>query len=174
MKIACVLSAGYEDSELSVPYEKLKAAGHEVVVIGAKKGEELAGKEGKYSIKADVAIDDVRPESFGALLIPGGHSPDQLRADPRFVTFTKAFAQKPIFAVCHGPQLLITADMVRGRTMTAWQTIQVDLRLAGANVLDKEVVVDKNLVTSRKPEDLDAFVRESLKLLSNGAAAHAH
>src|SRR4051794_33801206 len=101
MKIACVLSAGYEDSELRVPYEKLKAAGHEVVVIGAKKGEELAGKGGKDKITTDVAIDDVRPESFGALLVPGGHSPDQLRADPRFVAFTKSFAQKPIFAVCH-------------------------------------------------------------------------
>ena len=174
MKIACVLSAGYEDSELRVPYDRLKAAGHEVVVIGATKGEELAGKSGKDKITTDVGIDEVRPESFGALLIPGGHSPDQLRADPRFVAFTKAFGQKPIFAVCHGPQLLITADMVRDRTMTAWETIQLDLRLAGANVVDKEVVVDRNLVTSRKPDDLDAFVRESLKLLSNGAGAHAH
>jgi len=172
MKILCVLSADYEDSEFRVPYDRFKAAGHEVVVIGARKGEELAGKAGKDKITTDVAIDDVRPEGFAALLIPGGHSPDQLRADDRFVAFTKDFAQKPIFAVCHGPQLLVTADMVRGRTMTAWETIQLDLRLAGANVVDKEVVVDRNLVTSRKPEDLDAFVRESLKQLSNGASTH--
>lgn len=174
MKIACVLSEGYEDSEFKVPYDKLKAAGHEVTVIGAKKGETLKGKAGKESIDTDVAIDDVRPESFDALLIPGGHSPDQLRADERFVTFMKAFASKPIFAICHGPQLLITAEMVKGRTMTAWQTVQVDLKNAGASVVDKEVCVDKNLVTSRKPDDLDAFVRESLKLLTNGKSTQAH
>ncbi len=174
MKIACVLSEGYEDSELRVPYDRLKAAGHEVVVIGTKKGESLAGMKGEETITTDAAIDAVKPESFDALLIPGGHSPDQLRADERFVAFTRAFASKPIFAVCHGPQLLITADLVRGRTMTAWKTVQVDLRHAGANVVDREVCVDKNLVTSRKPEDLDAFVRESLRLLSNGQAAHAH
>ena len=174
MKIACVLSSGYEDSEFRVPYNKLKAAGHTVTVIGAKKGEALEGKSRKDKVDTDAAIGDVRPDSFDALLIPGGHSPDQLRADDRFVAFTKAFANKPIFAVCHGPQLLITAEMVQGRTMTAWKTIQVDLRYAGAKVEDKEVVVDRNLVTSRKPEDLDAFVRESLKLLSNGQSAVAH
>lgn len=173
MKIACVLSEGYEDSEFRFPFDKLKAAGHEITVIGAEKGKTLEGKAGKDKVATDAAIGDVRPASFDALLIPGGHSPDQLRADDRFVTFTKAFANKPIFAVCHGPQLLITADMVKGRTMTAWKTIQVDLQYAGAKVEDKEVVVDRNLVTSRKPEDLDAFVRESLKLLSNGQSAHA-
>ena len=173
MKIACLLSEGYEDSEFRVPYDKLRAAGHEVTVIGAKKGETLKGKAGKESIDTDASIDEARPGSFDALLIPGGHSPDQLRADERFVAFTKAFAGKPIFAVCHGPQLLITADMVKGRTMTAWQTIQLDLKNAGANVVDKEVVVDKNLVTSRKPADLEAFVRESLRLLTNGKSAHA-
>lgn len=173
MKIACVLSEGYEDSEFKVPYDKLKAAGHEVTVIGAKKGETLKGKAGKESIDTDKAIDDVRPEAFDALLIPGGHSPDQLRADDRFVAFTKAFASKPIFAICHGPQLLITADMVKGRTLTAWKTVQVDLKNAGATVVDQEVCVDKNLVTSRKPDDLDAFVKASLAQLSNGKAVHA-
>ena len=173
MKIACVLSEGYEDSEFRVPYDKLKAAGHEVTVIGAKKGEALKGKAGKESITTDASIDDVRADTFDALFIPGGHSPDQLRADQRFVAFTKAFSRKPIFAVCHGPQLLITADMVKGRTMTAWQTIQVDLKNAGANVVDKEVCVDRNLVTSRKPSDLEAFSRESLRLLTNGKSVSA-
>ncbi|HVH42335.1 MAG TPA: type 1 glutamine amidotransferase domain-containing protein [Labilithrix sp.] len=174
MKIACVLSGGYEDSEFRVPYDRLKAAGHDVVVIGTKKGETLEGKAGKEKIDTDASIDDVRPESFDALLIPGGHSPDQLRADDRFVAFTKAFANKPIFAICHGPQLLITAELVKGRTMTAWKTVQVDLRHAGANVVDREVCVDRNLVTSRKPDDLDAFVRGSLQQLSNGLSARAH
>jgi len=168
MRIACVLSEGFEDSEFRVPYDALRAAGHEIVVIGTKKGEQLKGKKGKETIATDAAIDEVRPESFAALFVPGGYSPDHLRADERFVAFTRAFAGKPIFAICHGPQLLITADLVRGRTMTAWKTVQVDLRHAGANVVDRDVCVDKNLVTSRKPGDLDAFVRESLRLLTNG------
>ncbi len=173
MRIACVLSEGYEDSEFRVPYDKLKAAGHEVVIVGTTKGARLAGKKGKESIETDVSIDDVRPDMFGALLIPGGYSPDHLRADDRFVAFTRAFANKPVLAICHGPQLLITADMVRGRTLTAWKTVQIDLRNAGPNVVDREVCVDKTLVTSRKPDDLDAFVRESLKLLTNGVTTHA-
>jgi protease I len=173
MRIACVLSEGFEDSEFRVPYDKFKGAGHEVVVVGMKKGEKLTGKNGKESTTADASIDEARPDSFNALFIPGGHSPDQLRADDRFVAFTRAFAQKPILAICHGPQLLMTADLVRGRTMTAWKTIQGDLRLAGAKVEDRDVVVDRNLVTSRKPDDLDAFVRESLRLLTNGASATA-
>jgi protease I len=173
MRIACVLGHGFEDSEFRVPYDKLKAAGHDVIVIGAKKGEKLEGKKGKETVEADAGIDESRPESYGALLIPGGHSPDHLRGDDRFVSFVRAFADKPVMAICHGPQLLLTADLVRGRTLTAWKTVQVDLRHAGANVVDREVCVDRNLVTSRKPEDLDAFVRESLRLLSNGASAHA-
>jgi protease I len=173
MRIACVLGEDFEDSEFRVPYDKLKAAGHEVSIIGMKKGEKLTGKKQKETAMVDMAIDEARPESFGALFIPGGGSPDHLRADDRFVAFARAFAQKPILAICHGPQLLLTADMVHGRTMTAWKTVQGDLRHAGANVTDREVVIDKNLVTSRMPSDLDAFVRESLRLLTNGAAARA-
>src|SRR4051812_699023 len=173
MRIACVLSEGFEDSEFRVPNDKLEAAGHEVVVIGAKKGERLAGKNSKESVVTDASIDEVRPESFGGLFIPGGYSPDHLRADERFVAFARAFSDKPVLAICHGPQLLISAEMVRGRTMTAWPTIQVDLRNAGANVVDRDVCVDKTLVTSRKPGDIDAFVRESLRLLTNGATASA-
>ena len=170
MRVACVLGDGFKDSEFRVPYDELKAAGHEVVVIGKKKGERIAGKDGKETVEVELGIDDARPESFGALLVPGGYSPDHLRADDRFVAFTRGFGSKPVLAICHGPQLLITADMVKGRTLTAWKTVQVDLRNAGATVVDREVCVDKNLVTSRKPEDVDAFVRESLKLLTNGAS----
>lgn len=173
MRIACVLGDGFHDLEFRVPFDKLKAAGHEVVIIGAKKGEAIAGKLGKEKIEPDLAIDEARPDAFGALLIPGGYSPDHLRADDRFVAFTRGFASKPILAICHGPQLMMTADLVKGRTLTAWKTVQVDLRHAGANVVDKEVCVDKNFVTSRKPEDIDAFVRESLKMLTNGASTSA-
>jgi protease I len=173
MRVACVLGDGFEDSEFRIPYDKLKAAGHDVVVIGPSKDAKLEGKKGKEALAPDVAIDDVRPESFDALFIPGGHSPDHLRADERFVAFVRGFRDKPVLAICHGPQLLITADLVHGRTLTAWKTVQVDLRNAGATVVDRDVCVDRNFVTSRKPEDLDAFMRASLLLLSNGARTHA-
>jgi protease I len=173
MRIACLLGPGFEDSEFRVPFDRFVAAGHEVTVIGLERDAKLEGKNGKESVTADAAIDQVRPDEFDALFIPGGHSPDVLRGDERVVRFTRAFAQRPIFAVCHGPQLLLTAGMVQGRTMTAWKTVQGDLLCAGATVMDREVVVDRNLVTSRKPEDLDAFARESLRLLSNHRGARA-
>jgi len=130
------------------------------------------GDKGRESAQVDLALENARPEQFDALFIPGGHSPDALRADDRAVEFVRRFRDKPVFAICHGPQLLITAEMVRDRTMTAWKTIQVDLRNAGAKVVDKDAVVDRNLVTSRKPDDLEAFVRESLRLLENQTTAH--
>lgn len=173
MRIACVLAEGFEDSEFKKPYDAFRDAGHEVVVIGKKKGDQIEGKNGKEKTKADLGIDDARPEDYQALFIPGGHSPDMLRAEPKFVAFVKAFDDKPILAICHGPQLLITAEMVEGRRMTAWKTVQVDLENAGADVVDEEVVVDDNLVTSRKPDDIPAFIDRSLALLREGADLHA-
>lgn len=171
MRIACVLGPGFEDSEFKVPYDEFRKAGHEVVVIGSKKGETLEGDKGKEKAQADVGIDDVTPEDFDALFIPGGHSPDKLRANPKFVAFVRGFESKPILAICHGPQLLMAADMVDGRRLTAWKTIQGDLRYTDADVVDEEVVVDGNLVTSRQPQDIPAFVRASLDMLSTGVAA---
>ena len=173
MRIACVLDSGFEDSEFKTPYDGLRTAGHEVVVIGLKSGTELTGKSGDVTTTSDASFDDVRADDFDALLIPGGYSPDHLRADERAVRFTNelARADKPIFAVCHGPQLLSTADAINGRRLTAWQTIQDDLRRMGHDVVDEEVVVDGNLVTSRKPDDLAAFTRESIALLSRVPAA---
>ena len=165
MRIACILGPGFEDSEFKVPYDRFRAAGHEVVVIGTDEGKLLKGDKGKEQIESETSVDDVSPNEFDALFIPGGHSPDNLRADPRMVDFVRGFRGKPILAICHGPQILITADLVRGRRLTAWKTVQVDLKHAGADVVDQEVVVDRNLVTSRGPDDLDAFVRESLKIL---------
>ena len=165
MRIATVLASGFEDSEFKLPYDEFRKAGHEVVVIGKKKGEKLKGKLGKEMIKADLAVDDAKPDDFDALFIPGGHSPDDLRADDRFVQFVKGFEGKPILAICHGPQLLLTAGMLRGRRVTAWRTVQGDLRFAGAVVEDEDVIVDANLVTSRQPSDLPAFIRTSLELL---------
>jgi protease I len=173
MRIACLLDSGFEDSEFRKPYDAFRLAGHEVVVIGLEKGSRLAGKAGREKATTDAAIDDAMPDQFDALFLPGGYSPDHLRADRRMVQFTRAVADagKPIFAVCHGPQLLITADAVEGRRMTAWTTIQDDLRKVGADVVDEEVVVDRNLVTSRQPGDLDAFTRESLRLMEKQPVA---
>jgi protease I len=166
MRIACVLSDGVEDSELTQPMEAFRKAGHEVVIIGAEKREEIAGKHGEAKVRADMGIDEARPEDFDALFVPGGYSPDHLRVDARFLHFARAFADadRPIVAVCHGPQLLSSADAIRGRRLTAWPTVQEDLRRMGERVEDAEVVVDGQLVTSRKPGDLEAFCRESLKL----------
>ncbi|HZS37223.1 MAG TPA: type 1 glutamine amidotransferase domain-containing protein [Polyangia bacterium] len=172
MRIACVLAEGFEDSEFRKPYDAFKKAGHEVAIIGIERGKTLTGERGKEKVTTELGIDGARPDDYDALFIPGGYSPDKLRADDRMVAFARAFEERPIFAVCHGPQLLLTAGLVRGRTMTAWKTVQGDLRCGGADVVDREVVVDRNLVTSRKPEDLDAFTRESLRLLSEGATAY--
>jgi protease I len=159
MKIALVLGQGFEDSEFRVPYDRLRAEGYEVDIIGTKAGEELKGYKGKEKVKAGKGIDEVKPDDYDALLIPGGQSPDHLRADRRFVDFVRAFedAGKLIAAVCHGPQLLMAAHLVKGRTLTAWKTIQDDLKQMGATVKDEPVVKDRNWITSRKPEDLKAF-----------------
>jgi protease I len=167
MKIACLLGDGFEDSEFQKPYDAYREAGHDVRIIGVEAGTELKGKKGSVSTKSEAAIADVSPSDFDALFIPGGYSPDHIRANDRMVDFAGAFMRmdRPVFAICHGPQLLISADAVRGRRMTAWKTVQGDLRLAGAEVVDEEVCVDGTLVTSRKPDDIPAFNRESLALL---------
>ena len=167
MKIACVLGPKFEDSEFQEPYDALGKAGHAVTIVGLEPGAELQGDKGKVTAKVDKSFKDVKPEDFDALLIPGGGSPDKLRAHDQAVTFVKAFMQagKPVLAICHGPQLLLTADEYKDHRMTAWKTIQGDLKKAGAKVVDQEVVVDRNLVTSRQPSDIPAFIRESLKVL---------
>jgi protease I len=167
-KVACVLGQGFEDSEFRVPYDRLREAGVAVEVIGTRAGEELRGYRGREVIKADLGIDEVRPEDYALLLIPGGQSPDHLRADQRFVDFVRAFdaSGQPIAAVCHGPQLLIAAGLVKGRTLTAWKTVQEDLRQIGADVKDEPVVVDRNWITSRKPEDLESFSQAIMQALA--------
>lgn len=166
-RIACLLGPGFEDSEFRVPYDALKSAGYQVDIISTKPGVELKGYKGKETVKSEKGIDEVRPDDYQAILIPGGHSPDQIRKDKKIVEFVKKFdaLKRPIAAVCHGPQVLLTARLVRGRTLTAWETVQGDLEQAGANVKDQEVVVDQNWITSRKPEDLKAFSEAMLKAL---------
>ncbi len=167
MRIACVLASGFEDSEFSEPYDAFLKAGHEVTIIGLKANETLHGKKGEATALAEKSFEDVSPADFDALFIPGGQSPDKLRAHEEPVIFVKEMMakSKPTLVICHGPQLLLTADEHKRHRMTAWKTVQGDLKKAGADVVDKEVVVDRNLVSSRMPADLPAFIRESLKVL---------
>lgn len=169
MKIACLLGPDFEDSEFDKPYNAFIKAGHQVSVIGLESGQELKGKKGRVAFTTEKSIAEVRPEEFDALLIPGGGSPDKLRADSRMVQFVQKTMdlKKPVFAICHGPQLLLTADRYKGKKLTAWKTVQGDLVKAGGEVVDAPVVVDGNLVTSRQPDDLPAFVDESLSMLSS-------
>jgi protease I len=167
-KIACLLANGFEDSEFRIPYDRLRQAGYDVEIIGTRAGDKLKGEHGKETATTDLGIDEVQVGEYEGLLIPGGYSPDKLRADQRFVAFVKDFDQtrRPLAAVCHGPQLLLAAELQRGRTVTAWKTIQSDLRQAGAKVKDQPVVVDRNWITSRMPDDLEAFSSKFLEELS--------
>ncbi|MGG1573131.1 type 1 glutamine amidotransferase domain-containing protein [Fictibacillus sp. NRS-1165] len=142
-KIATVMTNLFEDVEYTDPAKALKEAGHEVVVISSEKGKKIEGKQKEATVTADAGIGDVSPSDFDALFIPGGFSPDQLRDDERFVSFAKNFADngKPIFAICHGPQLLITAGVLKDRKVTGYNSIKVDLINAGANFVDEEVAV---------------------------------
>ena len=167
MRVACALANGFEDSEFKEPYDSLRAGGHEVTIVGLEAGAQLEGSKGRAKATVERSFKDVSADDFDALLIPGGFSPDRLRANDEAVSFVKAFMQKekPVFAICHGPQLLLTAGEYKGHRMTAWKTVLGDLEKAGADVVDQEVVVDGNLVTSRMPADIPAFIRESLKVL---------
>lgn len=167
-KIAVVLDNLFEDVEYTSPVEALKSEGYEITVIGKETGT-VKGKSEDTEVQVDKAINDVKPEDFDALLIPGGFSPDMLRGDEqgRFGEFTKHFVQdeKPVFAICHGPQLLIDTDLLKGKKLTSFLSVRKDLENAGATVVDEPVVVDSNIVTSRTPDDLEDFNRESLNLL---------
>lgn len=169
MRIACLIAADFEDSEYSAPAEAFRTAGHEVAPIGMEAGLELQGKRHRATLTTEMGIDQARVEDFDALFLPGGYSPDQLRADPRFVEFCHQFMtqNRPVLAICHGPQLLLTAGDVGGRRMTAWKTVQGDLRWAGAEVVDEAAVRDGNLVTSRQPDDIPDFISQSLELLGS-------
>jgi len=166
-KIAVIIADWFEDSEYTEPAKAFRDAGHALVHIGMKAGETVTGKKEQTPVTIDRAVRDVSPEDFDALLIPGGYSPDKLRADPAPVHFTGEFFKtgKPVFAICHAPQLLISADVIRGKKITGWKSIVQDIKNAGAEYEDRDVVVDGNLVSSRYPGDLPAFIEASLRKL---------
>lgn len=171
-KIAFIIADMFEDSEFRVPYDRLREAGHEVVVIGAERGRQVQGKQHKETVTPDRGIAEVAVRDFDALVIPGGYSPDKLRMDPRMVSFTRLMSQggKPVAAVCHGPWMLVEADVLRDRTVTSWPSIKTDLLNAGARWKDQQVVEDGNLITSRKPDDLEAFSDAILRQLEHASA----
>jgi protease I len=165
--IAMPIAEDFEDSEFTIPHDRLRDAGHEVVTLGAERGRTVVGKRGKAKVAIDATAEDYDAAAFDAVVIPGGYSPDHLRTNGELVSFLKKFVAtgRPVAAVCHGPQLLIEADAVRGRTVTSWPSIRKDLINAGAGWVDRELVEDANLITSRKPEDLEAFSAAILRRL---------
>ena len=163
-KVALLADSGFEDSELLKPLEAVRKAGAEVDIISEKTGT-ITGKNG-LTQAVDKTVDDVSAEDYDALLLPGGvGNPDKMRMNETAVEFVGEFftADKPVAAICHAPWLLVEADVVHGRTLTSWPSLKTDLINAGANWVDEEVVVDENLVTSRKPDDLEVFCAETVK-----------
>jgi len=167
-RIAVIIADYFEDSEYLEPAAALKKAGHRLVHVGLEAGATVKGKKKDTPVKIDLGLAGAAAGDFDALLIPGGFSPDKLRADERAVAFAKDFmkAGKPVFSICHGPQLLITAKAIEGRKITGWKSIVQDIKYAGGEYLDQEVVVDGNLVSSRSPADLPAFIKASLDKLA--------
>lgn len=169
-KVAVILGNEFVEIEFNSPNDALKEAGFETFVVGDTANDQVVGKGGE-KVTVDVSIADANPEDYDAILIPGGFSPDVLRGDAegRYGKFAKYFVQNdvPTFAICHGPQVLIDTDELNGRTVTAVLNVRKDLSNAGAHVVDEPVVVDKNIVTSRTPDDLDDFNREIVKLLKD-------
>jgi len=173
-KIAVLATDGFEQSELEKPIEALKAAGALVEVVAPKAGSIQGWKhhDKGRAVPVDRALNEVDAGQFDALVMPGGvMNPDALRLEPAAIDFVSAFvkANKPIAAICHGPWTLINAGGVDGKTMTSWPSLQADLTNAGAKWVDKEVVVDNGLVTSRKPDDLPAFCEQMIALFAKAA-----
>ncbi|MEU8225291.1 type 1 glutamine amidotransferase domain-containing protein [Kribbella sp. NPDC048915] len=171
-KIAFLVAAeGIERVELTEPWKAVQEAGHEPVLLSPKTGEvqtfnHLTAAE---KAKVDQAVGDASVDDFAALVLPGGvANPDALRTDEKAVAFVKEFVEsgKPVAAICHAPWTLIEADAVRGKRLTSWPSLQTDLRNAGAEWVDEPVVADGNLITSRKPDDLEAFNKTLLEALS--------
>lgn len=171
-RILILATHGYEDSELFEPRRRLIEAGADVV-LAAPKMEEIVG-DGGGRITPNATIAAVDESGFDGLVLPGGtKNPDALRMIPDAVALVRAFAEagKPVAAICHGPWMLIEADIVRGRTVTGWPSIRTDLRNAGGNVVDEEAAVDGHFVTSRKPEDIPAFTDAFVRLVETAEAA---
>ena len=172
-KVAILVADGFEQVEMTKPRAALDEAGAQTKIVSLKSGKvqgmNHADKGDKFDV--DLTLDQARPEKFDALMIPGGlFNPDVMRTNEKAQNFARSFFRegKPVAVICHGPQVLINADLVRGRRMTSWPGIKVDMRNAGARWVDEEVVVDNGLVSSRKPDDIPALNRKVIGEFAEG------
>jgi protease I len=165
MKVLMISADEFEDLELFVPYYRLQEEGIEVTLASLKKGK-ITGKHG-YEAQVDKVIAEVKPATYDALILPGGKAPAKVRQDERAVAVARYFMEKkkPVAAICHGPQILITAGVLKGRHATCYKSVAKEMKEAGVVYEDKAVVVDGKLVTSRQPSDLPFFLRETMNLL---------
>lgn len=171
-RVLILATDGFEQSELIEPRKRLEAAGIETVVASPKRGEIKGWNHTDWgeSVPVDAGLDEVSAEDFDGLLLPGGQmNPDALRLEERVIELITDFdeAEKPIAAICHGPWLLVEADIVDGKTVTGWPSIRTDLENAGGEVVDREVAIDGNLITSRKPDDIPAFAKALVDALAD-------
>ena len=166
-RIATIIADMFEDVEFTEPVKALKDAGHAIVTVGLEAGTTVRGKSQDTPVMVEKEVGEVAAGDFDALLIPGGFSPDILRGHEAAVRLAAEFVRsgKPVFAICHGPQLLISGRVLEGRAATGWKSIRQDLIYAGAKFEDREVVRDGNLITSRQPDDIPAFNRAMLEAL---------
>ena len=170
-KVAILAADMFERVELEEPRKALEDAGADVAIVSISSGE-IQGFDHfdpASTVKVDRTVEQASPDDFDALLVPGGvGNPDQLRGDENAVSFVRAFhdADKPMAVICHGPWVLVESGVVRGKRLTSWPTLETDIRNAGGDWVDEEVVDDGNLVTSRKPDDIPAFNREMLRIFS--------
>ena len=172
-KVAILATDGFEQSELEQPRDALKQAGATVEIVSLKAGEIRGWKNKDWgsAVKVDRALDPAQAGDYDALVLPGGViNPDKLRVEPKAVEFVKAFnaAKKPIAAICHGPWLLVEAGVIEGVQATSYKSIRTDMENAGALWVDREVVVDRGIVTSRSPDDLPAFCRKAIEEIAEG------
>jgi protease I len=173
-KVAILVDEGFEQVELIKPRKALDRIGAVTQVVSPQQGEVRGWNVKRWakSVAVDVPLDSADPSAFDALLLPGGvMNPDKLRMNPKAVEFVKHFIDsgKPIASICHGPWMLIEAGGVQGRTLTSWPSLQTDIRNAGGNWLDEEVVTDRGIVTSRKPDDIRAFNKKMIEEFAEGA-----
>ena len=167
-RVAMLVEEEFEDRELTGPLDALREAGATVTVVGPTAGAEFKGKRGQAVVISDLAAGSARMTNFDALVIPGGHAPEKMRMRHAMVDLARDAmeAGKPVAAICHGPQLLISANTLHGRTLTCWPSIAIDVKNAGGLYVDKPVVEDGILITSRKPDDVPAFSEAIIRALS--------
>jgi len=167
-RVAMLVEDEFEDRELTGPLDALRAAGVVVTLVGPVAGAEYKGKRGQAVVSSDIAAGSAKADAFDALVIPGGHAPDKMRMRHAMVDLARDVmaAGKPVAAICHGPQVLISANVLRGRTLTCWPSIAIDVKNAGGLYVDKPVVEDGNLITSRKPDDVPMFSEAILRALA--------